>query len=567
MVDNIDDNNNASCSVPTNTRDKELLSTADEEIDKLLSYNEMQVNPKYKGPHITIPITLPVLCELVDFFKAGQILDGKYVLLILHETILRMKTLPNISEVNINIWKQITIVGDLHGKFQDLCTIFYKNGLPSAENPYIFNGDLVDRGHTSVEVLITLCCFYLLYPEHVFINRGNHEDFVMNSRYGFVKEISEKYQRAAKKINNSCRILFGWLPLATLINKRIFVVHGGISDRTDLEELTKVRRNQFQSILKPSHVSLDDESSMNIETILEWGQILDIMWSDPQPQNGKKFNNYRGGGCFFGPDVTNDILSKHGWDMIIRSHECKFEGYEYTHNDKILTIFSISSYYTKDSNLGAYIKLCSLDQKPKIVQFKSNKDHVTSLTNRVSANEESAMKELREKIYSHHKELMEEFLKYDPDNQGRITVSDWSISLENVLQLKLPWVMLRSKLVQSNDSQHVLYATCLNGYKIQSSLPQLNSLSETIYRHRQSLETVFRMIDKDCSGLISSEEFEEACHMLNKYSSTHIIPSTSIKDLAKTLDINKDGMIDFNEFLEAFRLVTISVQENQKDID
>jgi len=127
--------------------------------------------------------------------------------------------------------------------------------------------------------------------------------------------------------------------------------------------------------------------------------------------------------------------------------------------------------------------------------------------------------------------------------------------------------MLRSKLVQSNDSQHVLYATCLNGYKIQSSLPQLNSLSETIYRHRQSLETVFRMIDKDCSGLISSEEFEEACHMLNKYSSTHIIPSTSIKDLAKTLDINKDGMIDFNEFLEAFRLVTISVQENQKDID
>ena len=63
------------------------------------------------------------------------------------------------------------------------------------------------------------------------------------------------------------------------------------------------------------------------------------------------------------------------------------------------------------------------------------------------------------------------------------------------------------------------------------------------------------------SGFISSEEFEEACHSLNKYAND-VIPGSSIHDLAKTLDINKDGMIDFNEFLEAFRLVSLSVKGN-----
>ena len=62
-------------------------------------------------------------------------------------------------------------------------------------------------------------------------------------------------------------------------------------------------------------------------------------------------------------------------------------------------------------------------------------------------------------------------------------------------------------------------------------------------------------------GFISMEEFEEACGVLNGFHDKNIIPSSSIRDLAKALDINKDGNIDFNEFLEAFRLVNSSIEE------
>ena len=49
-------------------------------------------------------------------------------------------------------------------QFYDLLNIFELNGLPSDENPYLFNGDFVDRGSFSLEVILTLFAFKCMSP-------------------------------------------------------------------------------------------------------------------------------------------------------------------------------------------------------------------------------------------------------------------------------------------------------------------------------------------------------------------------------------------------------------------
>lgn len=53
--------------------------------------------------------------------------------------------------------------------------------------------------------------------------------------------------------------IFGWLPLATVVNNKILVTHGGISNITDLSRIDKIDRHkvgtQF-SVLSVSHQSM-----------------------------------------------------------------------------------------------------------------------------------------------------------------------------------------------------------------------------------------------------------------------------------------------------------------------
>jgi len=311
-----------------------------------LDFESMIVDPSYKGVHLTVPLQVNDVLQMVEDFKNQKKIDKKYAYTILSETRQLLCALPNILEIIVPQGTNITICGDVHGQFYDVLNIFKINGWPSESNSYLFNGDFVDRGSFSVEVMLTFFAFKLLYPNHFHLTRGNHEAKTMNKLYGFEGEVKAKY---SENMFAAFSEVFNWLPLAAVIGEKVFILHGGLfsKDGVTLDEIKKIERNR-----EPP----------------EEGIMSDMLWSDPQKQLGRGPSKRGPVGVAFGPDVTHKFLRENKLNLLIRSHEVKDEGYEIEADGKLITIFSAPNYCDQMGNRGAFIKLGS-DLKPNFTQF------------------------------------------------------------------------------------------------------------------------------------------------------------------------------------------------------
>ena len=77
--------------------------------------------------------------------KDQKVLHKKYLWILLKRVKEILRALPTLVDVEVPKGKEITVCGDTHGQFYDVLNIFALNGNPSEDNPYVFNGDFVDR--------------------------------------------------------------------------------------------------------------------------------------------------------------------------------------------------------------------------------------------------------------------------------------------------------------------------------------------------------------------------------------------------------------------------------------
>ncbi|VWU50609.1 serine/threonine protein phosphatase PP1, partial [Hepatocystis sp. ex Piliocolobus tephrosceles] len=133
----------------------------------------------------------------------------------------------------------IKICGDIHGQFYDLLRLFEYGGFPPDAN-YLFLGDYVDRGKQSLETICLLLAYKIKYPENFFLLRGNHECASINRIYGFYDECKRRYSVKLWKTFIDC---FNCLPVAAIIDEKIFCMHGGLSpELNNMEQIRKIIR-------------------------------------------------------------------------------------------------------------------------------------------------------------------------------------------------------------------------------------------------------------------------------------------------------------------------------------
>ncbi|KAJ4460174.1 putative Serine/threonine-protein phosphatase 5 [Paratrimastix pyriformis] len=329
----------------------------------------------YNGPRLgtvdwPIPanerlITPEVIVQMTEDFRNQKRIHLKYGVMLLLSARNLLDRLPTL--VDIPLFDQTnngryTVVGDTHGQYYDLLHIFELNGTPSPANPYLFtdgpirfaepSGTYVDRGSFSVEVILLLLAYKLLYPAHVHLLRGNHESHNPNSMYGFDGEVRAKF--GAPRMFD----LFKAAPGAQLpadrsaLGPRVLCLHGGLFHR---DGVTLADINAIDRKREPP----DEANSL----------MSDILWSDPQVLPGRSPSKRGTQGFNFGPDVTQRFCEGNKIDFIMRSHEQQPDGYVAAHPGRCYTVFSAPNYCDQLHNKGSIAHIMGGRRDPEFVQY------------------------------------------------------------------------------------------------------------------------------------------------------------------------------------------------------
>ncbi|KAJ9468713.1 Serine/threonine-protein phosphatase PP2A catalytic subunit [Diplonema papillatum] len=240
----------------------------------------------------------------------------------------------------------VSIVGDIHGQMHDLLELLKIGGYPPDTN-YLFLGDFVDRGYYSVETITLLLLYKVAHPNRVTLLRGNHESRQITQVYGFYDECMRKY--GSSTVWTEFTETFDHMPLTAVIENTIFCTHGGLSP--SLDTLDNIRQQD------------------RFKEVPHQGPMCDLMWSDPDDEIQEWGTSPRGAGYLFGPLVSEKFLSQNGLKMVARAHQLVNEGYKWSHDQRVITVWGAPNYCYRCGNQAAYMEVTERLQT-SLVQYE-----------------------------------------------------------------------------------------------------------------------------------------------------------------------------------------------------
>eukprot|EP00941_MAST-03F_sp_MAST-3F-sp1_P001620 g1620.t1 len=264
------------------------------------------------------------------------------------------------------------VFGDLHGNLDDL-HFFSENlwtfGMGLTAGSFVCLGDYVDRGFYGLEVAGYLLAQKVLRPNKIFMLRGNHETRAVNgweSHYGNGSFKTQCRCRFGNTLGtelwediNQC---FDFMPLAAVVDKSVFCVHGGIprplrisnakcTEKSPEKNLTFTFSGCIDAINRLPHRMLISERYPTTSPEQQ-RMAMDVVWADPasskQEMSGKMDSNgfgdsERGGGVScYGTKAVEKFLDANGLSYIIRAHTATAEGIAVSKASKVFTVFSTS---------------------------------------------------------------------------------------------------------------------------------------------------------------------------------------------------------------------------------
>lgn len=258
-------------------------AVAYEELEKLVKeitqrYKDELNSSQWVGDHAIIDPYL--ICDSNGLLN-GTIVDEEGSLINPVETkkitnkdgtyIKKPKNPPPIAQkIFIPSGSKVAFIGDIHGSITSLLRNLLRmmllnhldNNFKLRNNCYlIFTGDLVDRGWYGVEVFYTVLLLKYLNWDKVFILQGNHENYEVSTKYGFIYEFINKYRIITQGIAdlkgkpNILVPLYRFFPIVLYLasgqpdnHVHIQCCHGGIDARFDPTEIMNRDLTCFQVI-------------------------------------------------------------------------------------------------------------------------------------------------------------------------------------------------------------------------------------------------------------------------------------------------------------------------------